>query len=75
MPKNISVYWIFVIKLVPRVIRNMQKREDQAKLNHKYYWKHKEEDTPFNDVKALYKIHNNYDKVSMKQFYHIRCDP
>ena len=24
MPKNVSVYWIFVMKLVPRMIRNIQ---------------------------------------------------
>ena len=24
LPKNVSVYWIFVMKLVPRAIRNMQ---------------------------------------------------
>ena len=26
-------------------------------------------------MKALYKIINNQDKVSMKHFYHIRCNP
>ena len=26
-------------------------------------------------MKAVYKIMNNKDKVIMKQFYHIRCDP
>ena len=26
-------------------------------------------------MKAVYKIINNEDKVSMKHFYHIRCDP
>ena len=26
-------------------------------------------------MKAVYKILNNKDKVSMKHFYHIRCDP
>ena len=52
-----------------------EKREARARLNHKYYWVHKEEDTLFNGMKAVYKILNNKDKVSMKQFYHIRCDP
>ena len=50
-------------------------REAKARLNHKYYWIHKEEATLFNNMKAVYKILNNKDKVSMKQFYHIRCDP
>ena len=26
-------------------------------------------------MKAIYKILNNKDKVKMKHFYHIRCDP
>ena len=26
-------------------------------------------------MKAVYKILNNKDKMSMKHFYHIRCDP
>ena len=26
-------------------------------------------------MKAVYKILNNHDKVTMKHFYHIRCDP
>ena len=26
-------------------------------------------------MKAVYKIMNNQDKVTMKHFYHIRCDP
>ena len=51
------------------------KREAKARLNHKYYWIHREEDTLFNGMKAIYKILNNKDKVSMKHFYHIRCDP
>ena len=51
------------------------KLEAKARLNHKYYWIHKEEDTIFNGMKAVNKILNNKDKVSMKQFYHIRCDP
>ena len=51
------------------------KREAKARLKHKYYWIHKEEDTLFNGMKAVYKILNNKDKVSIKHFYHIRCDP
>ena len=51
------------------------KREAKSRLKHKYYWIHKEEDTIFNGMKAVYKILNNKDKVSMKNFYHIRCDP
>ena len=51
------------------------KREAKAHLKHKYYWIHKEEDTLFNGMKTVYKILNNKDKVSMKHFYHIRCDP
>ena len=51
------------------------KREAKALLKHKYYLIHKEEDTLFNGMKTVYKILNNKDKVSMKQFYHIACDP
>ena len=51
------------------------KREAKARLEHKYYWIHKEEDTLFNGMKAVYKILKNKDKVSMKHFYHIRCNP
>ena len=51
------------------------KREAKSQLNQKYYWMHKEEDTLFNGMKAVYKILNNKYKVSMKHFYHIRCDP
>ena len=51
------------------------KREAKARLRHKYYWIHKEEDTLFNGMKAVYKILNNKDKVTMKHFYHIRCNP
>ena len=42
------------------------KRDSKAQLKHKYYWIHKEEDTLFNGMKAVYKILNNKDKVSMK---------
>ena len=44
-------------------------------LKHKYYWLHKEEDILFNIMKAVYKIMNNQDKVTMKHSYHIICDP
>ena len=54
--------------------KNRAKREAKARLKHKYYWVHKEEDTLFNGMKAVYKILNNKDKVSMKHFYHIRFD-
>ena len=50
------------------------KREAKARLNHKYYLIHKEEETLFNGIKVVYKILNNKNKVSMKHFYHIRCD-
>ena len=29
----------------------------------------------FNGMKVVYKILNNQDKLMMKHFYHIRCDP
>ena len=51
------------------------KREAKARLKHKYYWVHKEEDTLFDSIKAVYKILNNNDKVTMKHLYHIRCNP
>ena len=51
------------------------KRESKARLKHEYYWIHKDEDTIFNGMKAVYKILNNKDKVSMKHLYHIRNDP
>ena len=44
-------------------------------MKHKYYCFHKEEKIFFNGIKAVYKILNNQDKVTMKHFYHIRCDP
>ena len=50
------------------------KREAKSRLKHKYYWIHKEEDTLFNGMKAVYKILNNKDKVPMKHFYHIICN-
>ena len=51
------------------------KLEAKARLKNKYYWIHKEEDTLFNSMKAVYKILNNKDKLSTKHFYNIRCDP
>ena len=51
------------------------KREAKTRLKHKYYWVHKEEDKLFNGMKAIYKILKNMDKVTMKHFYHIICDP
>ena len=51
----------------------MQKKS-KACLKRKYYWVHKEEDILFNFMKAVYKILNKHDKVTMKHFYHIRCD-
>ena len=51
------------------------KHEAKARLKRKYYWIHKEEDTLFNGMKAVSNILNNKDKVSMKHFYHIRCNP
>ena len=62
------------MKLVPRVIRKTQKRESKARLKHKYYWLHKEEDITFNGMKDIYNIMNNKDKVTMKHCYHIRRD-
>ena len=35
------------------------KREAKARLKHKYYWVHKEEDIIFNGMKDVYKILNN----------------
>ena len=52
-----------------------EKPEAKARLKQKYYWINKEEDTLFNGMKTVYKILNNKDKVSMKHFYHIRCNP
>ena len=50
------------------------KREAKERLNHKYYWAHKEEDIIFNRMKAVYKILNNQYQVTMKHFCHIRCN-
>ena len=50
------------------------KCEAKVRLNHKYYWVHKEEDMLFNGRKAFYNILNIQDKVTMKHFYHIRLD-
>ena len=48
------------------------KDEVKERLKHKYYWLHKEEDILFNSMKAVYKIPNNQDKVTMKNVYNIR---
>ena len=63
-----------MVKLVPGVIKKHAKSESKARLNHKYYWLHKEEEILFNGMKDVYKILDNQDKVTMKDFYHIRCD-
>ena len=42
------------------------KREGKAHLKQKYYWVHKEEDTFFNGMKAVYNIINNQDKLIMR---------
>ena len=65
----------FCDEISTKVDKKHAKREAKARLKYKYYWVHKEEDTIFNGMKAVYKILNNKDKVTMKQFYHIRCDP
>ena len=39
------------------------KRDSKAHLKHKYYWIHKEKNSLFNSMKAVYKILNNKDKV------------
>ena len=51
------------------------KREAEALLKQKYYLVHKWEDILFNGMKDVYKILNNQDKVKIKHFYHIICDP
>ena len=51
------------------------KCEAKSRLNHKYYWVHKEEYILFNGMNTVYNIFNNQDKVTMNYFYHIRCDP
>ena len=50
------------------------KREAKARLKHKYYLAHKEEDILFNGIKAVYNILNNQDKVTMKHVYHLIFD-
>ena len=51
------------------------KREAKAILKEKYYWIPKDEDMFFIVMKAVYNIMNNQDKVKIKHFYHIICDP
>ena len=42
------------------------KHEAKSSLKHKYYWVHKKEYILFNGMKAVYKIMNNQDKVTME---------
>ena len=58
-----------------KVDKKHAKHETKARLKHKDYWVHKEEDIVVNGMKDFHKILNNQDKVTMKQFYHIRCNP
>ena len=51
------------------------KCKTKARLKQKYYWLNKEEGILFNCMKAFYKILNNKNKATMKNFYHIICDP
>ena len=58
-----------------KVDKKHAKHETKARLKHKYYWVHKEEDIVVNGMKDFHKILNNQDKVTMKHFYNIRCNP
>ena len=58
-------------KIVTKGDKKHAKREAKARLDHKYYWVHEEEDIFFNNMKAVYKIMNNQDKVTTEHFYHI----
>ena len=49
------------------------KREAKALLNHKYYCLYKEEYILLNYMEDIYKVLNNQDEVTMRQFYHILC--
>ena len=62
-------------EIVTKDDKKHAKREAKACLKHKHYWVNKEEDIIFNGKKAVYKVLNNQDKVTMKHFYHIRCNP
>ena len=44
------------------------KFEAKARIKHRYYWVHKEEDKIFNGMKAVYNILNNQDKVTLNTF-------
>ena len=44
------------------------KRKAKARLKHKYYWVHTEEEIIFNSMKDACKILNIKDKVTMKTF-------
>ena len=62
-------------EIVTKGDKKHAKRKSKSGLKKKYYWVHKEEDILFNGMKAVYNILNNQDKMTMKQFYHIICDP
>ena len=61
--------------IVTKEDKKHAKREDKARLNHKYYWVHQKGAILFNGMKAVYNILNNQDKVTMKHFYEKRCKP
>ena len=51
------------------------KREAKARLKGNFYHVHHDDDLLYNGIKATYKILDNRDRVKLKDFYHIRCDP
>jgi hypothetical protein len=51
------------------------KREAKARLKGTFYHVHDDADLLYNGIKATYKILDDRDKVKLKSFYHIRCDP
>jgi hypothetical protein len=51
------------------------KREAKARLKSTFYHVHDDKDLLYNGIGATYKILDNRDKVKLKMFYHIRCDP
>ena len=62
-------------EIVTKDDKKHAKREAKACLKHKHYWVNKEEDIIFNGKKAVYKVLNNQDKLTMNHFYHVICDP
>ena len=58
-----------------KVDKKYVKHKSKARLKHRFYWLHKEGDIIFNGTKTVSKILDNQDKVKIKHFYHIRCDP